>query len=222
MNWNQAIFPSLKRRGGRAIKKMDPFRNSGSGLSRSRFAPVCGTSVASQHFIDAAVTPPFQGHQYTLRILWARKLPSSAEEGWTRHQKDIAELPYPERTGWCWSMLTSNLFTPSVTARLYSNQQNTRGRRPRLQYHPFVSNPARNPLPVQVFQQRDRKFPAHTGQVLEFTHTYFRILRLECFPVRNKLVQGGTVNQHILADFHERILLQHQLDKFFSGIAVEL
>jgi hypothetical protein len=33
-----------------------------------------------------------------------RKLPSSAEEGWTRHQKDIAELPYPERTGWCWSI----------------------------------------------------------------------------------------------------------------------
>ena len=28
----------------------------------------------------------------------ARKLPSSAEEGWTRHQ-DIAEPPYRERTG---------------------------------------------------------------------------------------------------------------------------
>jgi hypothetical protein len=64
MNWSQAIFPSLKRRGGRAINKMNPFRsgvdgvvssaecsglkvfaelttNYGFALSRSRFAPVC-------------------------------------------------------------------------------------------------------------------------------------------------------------------------------------
>src|SRR5438132_10324288 len=43
MNWNQALFPSLKRRGGCAIKKM----------SRS--------NLSSRLFINAAATPPFQG-----------------------------------------------------------------------------------------------------------------------------------------------------------------
>src|ERR1051326_388645 len=57
MNWNQAIFPSLKR-----------------------------ASIYLTHPVGA------------------QTLPSSAEEGWTRHQKDIAEPPYPERTGWCWSI----------------------------------------------------------------------------------------------------------------------
>src|SRR2546421_5321598 len=73
MNWNQALFPSLKRRGGCAIKKM-----SRSNLSSRRrggqigeiFRPeefrrtdhlVCGASEASRLFIDAAATPPFQG-----------------------------------------------------------------------------------------------------------------------------------------------------------------
>jgi hypothetical protein len=61
MNWNQAIFPSLKRRGGRAIKengsvpkqrgpgaKRERFAYYGFALPRSRFASVCGASVASQ------------------------------------------------------------------------------------------------------------------------------------------------------------------------------
>ena len=81
MNWNRGIFPSLKRRGGRAINEMNPFRNGAAGVvssaksfrpeqfaelttiraSRSRFAPVCGASLALQLFIDAAATPPFQG-----------------------------------------------------------------------------------------------------------------------------------------------------------------
>jgi hypothetical protein len=46
------IFPSLKRRGGRAINKMDPFRHGAAGVV---------SSVASQLLIDAAASPPFQG-----------------------------------------------------------------------------------------------------------------------------------------------------------------
>src|SRR5688572_23892677 len=34
---------------------------------------------------------------------YARQLPSSAEEGWPRHQDIIAKRPLLERTGWCWS-----------------------------------------------------------------------------------------------------------------------
>ena len=44
------------------------------------------------------------GQQAERKKYRARIFPSSAEEGWTRHQKDIAEPPYPERTGWCWSI----------------------------------------------------------------------------------------------------------------------
>src|SRR6266513_1096942 len=71
-------FPSLKRRGGRAIKKMDPFRNGADGVVSSARCqastfrrtdpPVCGASVASQLSIDAAATPPFQGGECLLAI----------------------------------------------------------------------------------------------------------------------------------------------------------
>ena len=92
MNWNRALFPSLKRRGGCAIDEMDPFRNGAAGVARSaspigrslkrssaklfrpeqfaelttlkasryprsRFAPVCGASVASQLLLMPQ--PPF-------------------------------------------------------------------------------------------------------------------------------------------------------------------
>jgi hypothetical protein len=81
-----SLFPSLPGRGGRAIKKMIPFRKGADGvvahkshfamrsetcrlsdhplcfaLPRSRSAPVCGASVASRLLIDAAATPPWQG-----------------------------------------------------------------------------------------------------------------------------------------------------------------
>src|SRR5207253_11028149 len=72
MNCNQALFPSLKRRGGCAIKKI-----SRSNLSSRRRGgqtgeifrpdelrrtdrPVCGASEASRLFINAAATPPFK------------------------------------------------------------------------------------------------------------------------------------------------------------------
>jgi hypothetical protein len=68
MNYvREHFFPSLKRRGGRAIKKMIPFRKGADGVvsSAEMFGgadhPVCGASVASRLFIDAAATPPFQG-----------------------------------------------------------------------------------------------------------------------------------------------------------------
>jgi len=35
MNWNRAIFPSLKRRGGCAINEMDPFRHGAAGVVSS-------------------------------------------------------------------------------------------------------------------------------------------------------------------------------------------
>src|SRR5690242_13809388 len=73
MNWSQALFPSLKRRGGCAIKEM-----SRSNLSSRRRGgqpgeifrpeefrrtdhPVCGASEASRLFVNAAASPPFQG-----------------------------------------------------------------------------------------------------------------------------------------------------------------
>src|SRR6184192_286146 len=85
MNWNQALFPSLKRRGGCAIKKMSrsnlssrrrggakrkpdraqPQEKIGEIFRPEEFRrtdhPVCGASEASRLFINAAATPPFQG-----------------------------------------------------------------------------------------------------------------------------------------------------------------
>src|SRR6267142_5408503 len=73
MNWNQALFPSLQRRGGCAIKKMSrsnlSSRRRGGQIGeifrpeefRRSDHPVCGASEASRLFIDAAATPPFQG-----------------------------------------------------------------------------------------------------------------------------------------------------------------
>src|SRR5215471_6050745 len=90
MNCRASIFPSLKRRGGCAVKKyreatlvradgvVRPEKSLGLNafaelttilcfaLSRSRFAPVCGNSVASRHLIYAAATPPFQGGECRL------------------------------------------------------------------------------------------------------------------------------------------------------------
>src|SRR5437667_1325646 len=85
MNWNQALFTSLKRRGGCAIKKMSrsnlisrrrggakrkpdraqPQEKIGDIFRPEEFRrtdhPVCGASEASRLFINAAATPPFQG-----------------------------------------------------------------------------------------------------------------------------------------------------------------
>src|SRR5215471_8426721 len=76
MNWNQAIFPSLKRRGGCGInKKMRSHRSAADGVVRPAkpsglytFAalttPSARTKVASRYFLDRASTPPFQGGEY--------------------------------------------------------------------------------------------------------------------------------------------------------------
>src|SRR5438094_10678530 len=73
MNCNQALFPSLKRRGGCAIKKISrsnlSSRRRGGQIGeifrpeefRRTDHPVCGASEASRLFINAAATPPFQG-----------------------------------------------------------------------------------------------------------------------------------------------------------------
>src|SRR5207249_4085301 len=73
MNGNQALFPSLQRRGGCAIKKMSrsnlSSRRRGGQIGeifrpeefRRTDHPVCGASEASRLFINAAATPPFQG-----------------------------------------------------------------------------------------------------------------------------------------------------------------
>ena len=72
MNWNQALFPSLKRRGGCAIKKMSrsnlSSRRRGGQIGkifrpeefRRTDHPVCGASEASRLFINAAATPLFK------------------------------------------------------------------------------------------------------------------------------------------------------------------
>src|SRR3989441_12636198 len=69
----RTVFPSLKRRGGCAIKKISRSNLSsrrrggqiGEILRPEEFRrtdhPVCGASEASRLFINAADTPPFQG-----------------------------------------------------------------------------------------------------------------------------------------------------------------
>src|SRR5437867_5361500 len=66
-------FPSLKRRGGCAIKEMSrsnlSSRRRGGQIGeifrpeefRRTDHPVCGASEASRLFINAAASPPFQG-----------------------------------------------------------------------------------------------------------------------------------------------------------------
>src|SRR5438105_15085779 len=70
---NAGIFPSLPRRGGRAIKKWSRSEKARTGWSlasdvsecvlkhlRVSDHPVCGASVASRLFSDAAATPPHE------------------------------------------------------------------------------------------------------------------------------------------------------------------
>src|SRR5213593_1104962 len=74
-NWSQALFPSLKRRGGCAIKKISRSNLSSLGeiLRPEEFRrtdhPVCGASEASRYFIDAADTPPFQGGEFVCQFI---------------------------------------------------------------------------------------------------------------------------------------------------------
>src|SRR6266571_1871437 len=78
------VFPSSQRRGGRDLNKISRSllisertgwsdrRNHlgrtdhyyGFALSRSRFAPVCAASVASQHLLDGACSPPLRGGEW--------------------------------------------------------------------------------------------------------------------------------------------------------------
>src|SRR6266704_6816024 len=70
---SSVLFPSLKRRGGCAIKKISrgnlSSRRRGGQIGeifrpeefRRTDHPVCGASEASRLFIDAAASPPFQG-----------------------------------------------------------------------------------------------------------------------------------------------------------------
>ena len=73
---NHPTFPSLKRRGGCAVKKilrshLSPRRRGGQAggifrpqLFRRTDRPVSGALVAPRLFIHAASTPPFQGGEY--------------------------------------------------------------------------------------------------------------------------------------------------------------
>src|SRR5207249_11435582 len=112
MNWNQALFPSLKRRGGCAIKKMSrsnlssrrrggakrkpdraqPQEKIGEIFRLEEFRrtdhPVCGASVASQLFIDAAASPPSQGGECA-RI-------KHSVNSFTRSESDSADQASPE------------------------------------------------------------------------------------------------------------------------------
>src|SRR6266480_531617 len=71
MNWNQATFPSLKRRGGCGSIKgaKPPISRRRGGRFGEIFRPEQfrrtdhpGRAVSERiHFIDSAATPPFQG-----------------------------------------------------------------------------------------------------------------------------------------------------------------
>src|SRR5437870_13573856 len=76
----RTVFPSLKRRGGCAIKKMSrsnlSSRRRGGQIGeifrpeefRRSDHPVCGASEASRLFINAAATPPFQGGECVMTL----------------------------------------------------------------------------------------------------------------------------------------------------------
>src|SRR5258705_5876485 len=79
-NVRDSVFPSLQRRGGRAIKKKSPFRKGADGVvahrlhcgmrfetSRVSDHPVCAALVASQHLLMAQ--PPLLCKQGTAQPL---------------------------------------------------------------------------------------------------------------------------------------------------------
>src|SRR5213594_2184602 len=102
MNWNQALFPSLKRRGGCAIKKMSrsnlSSRRRGGQIGeifrpeeiRRTDHPVCGASEASP-------LEPYSrqaGGGFIRRPLWARDRQSWRSIACARDRRFRAE-PFP-------------------------------------------------------------------------------------------------------------------------------
>src|SRR5262245_28765587 len=93
MNWNQALFFSLKRRGGCAIKKISRSHLSSrrrGGQTGAILRPeesrrtdhlVCGASVASRLFINAAATLPFQGGECVHSETAATRCGNTSEAG---------------------------------------------------------------------------------------------------------------------------------------------
>src|SRR5881227_4452137 len=120
------VFPSLPRRGGRAIKKWSRSEKARTGWSLASHVsecvlkhlrvsdhPVCGASVASRLFSDAAATPPHEegnahrlnnsrirspGHRPPLQTIckFKRAYSPPCKEGWPRHQE---YGPVPKRRG---------------------------------------------------------------------------------------------------------------------------
>src|SRR5947199_4899577 len=111
MNWNQALFPSLKRRGGCAIKKMSrsnlssrrrggakrkpdraqPQEKFGEIFRPEEFRrtdhPVCGASEASRLFINAAASPPLQGGECVRTETVCQFIHSFSASGLTRARR---------------------------------------------------------------------------------------------------------------------------------------
>ena len=76
-------------------------------------------------------------------------------------------------------------------------------------------------MPVQIFEQRDREFPAHSREVFEFTHTDLCAFGLQSLDVGYELIDSGPVNQHLLIDFDQRILFEHQLNNFSGRVSIQ-
>src|SRR5215471_18792725 len=95
MNWHQATFPSLKRRGGCGINKkmrsnqraadgvVRPAKSSGLCTFAERTTPSARTKVASRCFFDRASTPPFQGWEYARPTIHSH-LPMTARSYWNQ------------------------------------------------------------------------------------------------------------------------------------------
>ena len=89
---NKSVFPSLQRRGGRAIKKMTPkaTKVGADGVVSPRRVfeidhPVCANKERD-HFLDGAASPPLQGGEYALVQKSSQTLRSSygcSEDGIT-------------------------------------------------------------------------------------------------------------------------------------------
>src|SRR5207302_7195686 len=94
----------------------DPFRHG--PLQRQDFVvEACRPMVGNQrsgmyqkadshdeHADDFVAHETLRLLHFLLRHYSAGLFPSSAEEGWLRHQWNAAKPPSMARTGWCWSM----------------------------------------------------------------------------------------------------------------------
>src|SRR6266852_8216805 len=88
-----------------------------------------------------------------------------------------------------------------------------------LKYNTLIPGTARNPLPVQVFQQRDGIFSRNTRQFLESRHADpFTLNSLVNQKLVPKLRQRIPVKNQLRRDSDEHFLAQENLQQFLRAL----